>query len=325
MTPLPFGSLLILLTALGAARGETALGQVLSLKDQVSREYPPALERLENFYGRVCIQGKGSYRAERAKPTKRLIDYTLDFRRKRDSMRLVREVTSDTWQPAQTRGLVSTPRLSFSVVRHSGTGDYALESLSPGPSGQADQIRFDALLCFSPYSLGDSSVRDLLKSPAFAIKDASRVACAGRECVKITFERTASRGFVSGWMIVDPQAGWVLREREVTSQDPPFTARTTVEYEGQQDGIPLLRGARLAFEYGGVATEIHELKVDKLTVEDVPDEEFTLAAFGISDAGATRPPLIPPGLAYSLLAALVAVGIVVAWRLARRRPQRGAA
>jgi len=322
MTPLRFGSLLILLTALGAAREERALGQVPSAKDQVLREYPPALDRLENFYAHVRIQGKGSYRAEGPKATKRLSEYTFDWRRNTDSMRLVREVTSDTWQPTHTRGLVSSPRQSFSVVRKSATGDFALESLSADPSGQTQPIRFHAMLCFSPHSLGDTSVREYLKSPAFAVKDASRVVYAGRDCVKITFERVAARGFVSGSMIVDPQAAWVIRQTELTSVEPRFTGLTTAEYEGQQDGIPLLRGARMVFETEGVATEIHELKVDKLTVEDVPDEEFTLAAFGISDAGATRPPLIPPALAYSLLAGIAALVMVIFWRRMRKARQR---
>ena len=321
---LAFACLLMAPVAMDSLDPSVALAGTTSLRDEVVKQYPLALENLERFYSHVRIVGRGSHRAGIPKP-RVVIEYTVEFLRNDDSIRLVKGVTADSRGPLETLALVTRPRLSFTAARSAESQEFALQSISPGPSDEARLIGLHAQLCFSPFSLGELNLRDLLKSPDFTIKGASGAVHGGRDCIKISVERAASQGVVSGFLIVDPHAGWVLREYETAMLPTGHTSRGSVEYEGQREGIPLLRRAKLVYFRDGVPGQIDELTVDRISVEEVPEEEFTLAAFGISDIGATRPPIIAPGIAYSLLAALVALAIVVAWRIARRRPQRGVA
>jgi len=321
MMRLAFACLLMAPVAMDSLDPRVALAGTTSLRDEVLKEYPLALEKLERFYGHVRIAGRGSHRAGLGKP-KLVIEYTVEFLRNDDSIRLVKGVTADSRGPLETRAFVTRPRLSFTAARNAESQQFALQSISPGPSDEARLIGLHARLCFSPFSVGELNLRDSLKSPDFTIKGASRAVHGGRECIKISVERTASGVVVSGSLIVDPHAGWVLREYETAMLSGGRTSRGTVEYEGERDGIPLLRRAKLVYFRDGVPEQTDELTVDRITVEDVPDEEFTLAAFGISDVGATRPPLIPPALAYSVLAGIAALVMVIVWRRMRKARQR---
>ncbi len=91
-----------------------------------------------------------------------------------------------------------------------------------------------------------------------------------------------------------------------------------ITHEGAVQGVPLLKHIHLTSEEGsGPSGEGTSIKVLELTPGPVPEEEFTLAAFGLTDAGLQA--TVPPWFYYQLIALLAAAAAFVLWRLARRR------
>jgi hypothetical protein len=212
----------------------------------------------------------------------------MEFLAKGDVRRLTRTRTADSKGEGvgTSYGWVTTGRLCFELFRAPDRSDYVVRALASGGCPQLlDQMRLNGQLCEAAFSLADVRVRELLDSRNFKVSDVSWVESGGRKLVRLSFERTAAAGFTSGWMLVDPQEGWALREYEITSDKERLSGHGVVEYHGSRDGVPLLRRATLDWTHKGKPAESHELTVEELLTEDVPEEAFTLAAFGITAAG----------------------------------------
>ena len=126
----------------------------------------------------------------------------------------------------------------------------------------------------------------------------------GKNLLRVEFDRPNAEGRevpkfardfggFEGFFVVCPDEKWVLYEYECREKKGPrqsaFTG--TVEYEGTRDGHPVPKRAirqtlRLP-ERDVINTTLIEF-VD-FRFADVPDQDFTLSAFGIAEDSAKRP------------------------------------
>ena len=88
-----------------------------------------------------------------------------------------------------------------------------------------------------------------------------------------------------GWILVEPEKKWVLREYELGHRKQVI--RGLVEYGDPQDGFPLPKRVVIkGFPRGSSEpTFIQIFTFEDLRFVDVPDGEFTLAAFGLPELG----------------------------------------
>jgi len=289
-----------------------------SLQKEVLPKYASALKRLEEFYSHVRIVGTGRYRAY---PSSVDRQFSVEFLAKGDARRLTRTRTVDgKGEGVGTRyAWVTTPNLCFELFRAPDRSNYVVRSLAPGGCPQlSDQMRFNGQLCDAPFSLADIRVRELLESRNFRVSGVSWVDAGGTKLLRMQFQRSAPAGFTSGWILVDPQQAWVLREYETTSASQSTGGHGVLEYRGSGDGIPLLRRATLDWTQKGKATESHELRVETIAWEEVPEEAFTLSAFGITAPVQGQAPTARRMFSLIVVVALLALLFLVLYRRWRR-------
>jgi hypothetical protein len=124
-----------------------ALAGTTSLRDEVVKQYPLALENLERFYSHVRIVGTGRYRAY---PSSLDRQFSMEFLAKGDARRLTRTRTVDSKGEGVGTGYawVTTPNLCFELFRAPNRSDYVVRALAPGGCPQLlDQMRFNGQLC----------------------------------------------------------------------------------------------------------------------------------------------------------------------------------
>ncbi len=179
-----------------------------------------------------------------------------------------------------------------------------------------------------------------VSSQDFKIKEITRTSDAARPEFKLVFSyqpADASKLRMEGWLQLDPGARYVLTAYDIqVITRPPGRGDVVVQQSGttrytSQNGVPVPAHASYRREERsklGTGIEEAEFELDRFTLETTPDEEFTLAAFGLGDF--ESPPTTPHSrfgyYALAVAVALAAVSVVL-WRLAKRtrRGQAGAA
>jgi hypothetical protein len=140
----------------------------------------------------------------------------------------------------------------------------------------------------------------LLSNPRFVIRDVSNFEFHGRDLLKVDFDffkdppSEERRKVVSdsklfeGFFLVCPGQKWVLYEYEWRAKtgDPQYVFKGDVEYQGTLDDFPIMKRVtrrRLRLPGREVAqTQTYDFLEFLFT--DVPEQEFTLSAFGIPEA-----------------------------------------
>ena len=219
---------------------------------------------------------------------------------------------------------------SFVLKKNAADGKFSVASIvnSSEEKFKNEKRRMaDQLLRYlgAPFYLEVFRMSPLISAKNFSIRSVSRVRVGTREMLKAEFEVRPSQkilGAVSldGWFTVSPSEAWVLHEYEFAEGD--FSVHGSIEYGGMQAGVPVLRRFTQARTKQGKPLNAQTYDFEVIENADVPDQDFTLSAFGLPEVG--RPTgrrsgsAAPWLIAFSVLALAAAVVFKMASARARR-------
>ena len=134
------------------------------------------------------------------------------------------------------------------------------------------------------------------KDPGFKVKRVTPVVLDGAECCKVEFGYRIELGprvpsFIAGSVTFDPARLWVIRALEARTESAAGNTEISAayEYEGAKDGFPILK--RVTHNFHLVGTDAND-RTDTIEFDlkeaDVPEREFTLAAFGFPEPGEAK-------------------------------------
>ncbi len=287
-------------------------------------QYRPALSKLEQFYSQSRCRGV------------EIVKYSLggrtiefEFAVNGDRYRLVRALKEfrRTDEVGITTAVVADPRLSFDLQRVPSRNDFAVQwvGISAGEmhKKRVEKIRWRAQFAFAAFSVCDVPITELQKWEGFSIQNVVPVQRDGHDLLKVSFMSTSPYGLsYGGWFAVCPHCAWAVHEYEVRQHKPgvddatkPMVGRGHVEYWPADRDIPLVRRVELNWSRDNQVAQQFECNFTEFRHEVVPEEEFTLAAFGIPQPE----PLVgvPPLAFWGLLLATIAFVCSVMLRLRR--------
>ncbi len=138
----------------------------------------------------------------------------------------------------------------------------------------------------------------IISSDGFSIERISEVPQDGENCLKLEVRLKEGTWKIAkgrpspeydGWILVAPEKKWVLREYELGHGSVALRGR--VEYGDIQDGFPVPRRVvnQAIDRRSREPQNIYAFTFEDLRFVDVPDREFTLAAFGLPELGQPGP------------------------------------
>lgn len=142
------------------------------------------------------------------------------------------------------------------------------------------------------------AMKSLITLPRFSVREVSPVVRDGKQLLRVVFDAPADppaeprkgavvTGGIEGSLLVSPEEKWVLYAYECRSKnDKIFLYNGTVDYQGSSDGFPIPKRAacRTVMKRPtgeSVQTETYDFL--EFRFADLPDKDFTLAAFGIPE------------------------------------------
>ncbi len=214
------------------------------LPTDLSNAYAPAVERLRDFYTHVTVTGS----LKREFPqTKKSLEQTFIYRAAGTQVRLNVTTVANKGMKAKVGGsdlYMATRDGSLTTVRNPGSEVFNdATQLSYGDT--KSRIDDTCLLTFPYACVGQGTVLDYLRQSNVKILSVKRIKRDQESFVKINFHETTGRQDRatqwSSWVLLSPDEGWAVREFSRTSGqgDSAVTHRGSVEYDGQQNGIPL--------------------------------------------------------------------------------------
>jgi hypothetical protein len=328
--------LLLLIVSPARAQGNEDI-----LKKRFRSEYPEALKALEARFSKVEGTVKFIEDDPRKKDTPHR-EVLYSFKCMLPDMAVLTSIENNT-EGQRVHSVSGTNKNYSFVLKKLGTdADFAIKSLEVANGTDAPRNSVTRMLrpiLRMPYATRISNV-SLLSNPHFTVRGVSTQTRNGVSLLKVEFdfpiEPTSDtrrkgdrdyRGF-EGFFLVSPEEKWVLYEFEYREKAgvPLFLNRGTVEYQGTSDGFPnpkrVTRQTLKLPERNVVETHSYDFLDFRLA--EVPDREFTLAAFGIPEEAAHPSKVARSrGLGYWLLAlALAALAAAVFFKMtaSRRKP-----
>jgi hypothetical protein len=335
----------LMLTPFGncSARGQ---GNEEQLKKRFLAEYPQACKAWEE----LCSKAVGSLSHAYDYATKdgpRHTESVLSFECKLPDMARF-ETRPNKTGLSKVNVEAMNRRYSFVVTSNGDSKPFSLVSVkeshgsktSPEGKGLPLGVRQIRALLDIPYAFGRSGAF-MLSGPTFVVRSVSPLVRDGKNLLKVEFDRPSPPNYVprnntrppsggfEGFLVVSPDEKWAVYEFECAEKNgnPRILKTGRVEYEGVLDGFPVpkraiqqtwrLPGREIRATY---TSDFHDFRL-----ADVPDRDFTLAAFGIPEDAATPPSAPPPSnrLGYWFLAfAVASLAAAVLFKVASSRAKR---
>jgi len=284
-----------------------------SLKDWVRSEYPAALKALESRFAKAY--GSGTSAEEFRIGTKGHIrtDGRLNFALNGPFLAKVALHISKTTMkdqktsPPQEVVFCYNTQSSFWLTKPAGNSEYALKSLetskdeASGPHRQVyDRLKF----LYAPYTVGTLRMSDAIARPNFSIRRVEATGAKDRALLKIEFDLKNSRG-LSAWVVLAPGEKWAIQEYE--SKDIQDVIHGRIEYGELMDGFPTPKRVLITRTKVGEThpAQSYAFDFDEIHFADVPDREFSFAAFGLPDLGRPR------GMQHGMRTGLLLLGIAI--------------
>lgn len=298
---------------------ETTFADQATLRE-FKNEYPAASRKLREFYSNLRMSGTETYE----KDTK-----NWEFRGNGQSLRSVVERNDGT-----SIVFVANEKLSFDLNKPSGSSQFAVKMLgsaSPAEFAELERaIRRNTTPSNAAFAMLTDPIENWLEDKDFRFVDAHASDGPAGKIVKVDWklsvpgvsERVGTFDFAA-------DGTWVLRAYEFhfDHKDPKsgqvwrLGQQVVVEYEGQKDGIPLVKRVRSWGSGPGGKSPETVWEVTGLVPGPVPQAEFELAAFGIS----TAPVGEPTPVAYYLLTLSAMAGLLVlVFRYLQHRAEKSA-
>lgn len=193
---------------------------------------------------------------------------------------------------------VVNSKYGFMLKKLSEDRDWALSELTLEiqNAGKLVKERKDYLLndLCSLLFLNAELISALVKDPQFKVKSATSEVSEGRNLVRIEFSRqsgvvTQERSPIQGWVLLDPDQSWVIKECEYDVELPGAQhakVRFENKYKATSEGLPIplmhLKRAKYSDAEGSSESET-EHKFNLFQREFVPEHEFSLSAFGLPE------------------------------------------
>jgi hypothetical protein len=300
--------------ALVSASFATARGDD-SLRRRFESEYPAAGRKLREFYTNL-----------RASGTERRGDDSSrwEFGGNGELMRSV-----VTHRDGSVSVIVASPEKAFTLEKGPGSNRFTVTALGPAPPHEyrelVQTIRKKSLAISSPHAILAESIGEFVSEKSFRCREAREVESDGIRVIRVEWENSPA-GAVKrrGSFEFLADGSWALRSfdfhfPETKGRDGRLMdigRHGVLEYQGQRDGMPLVRRMRLWNSGPAGNSPETVIEVAELSPGPVPRDRFTLEAFGVS----TSPVAEPTPVAYYLLglSALSAL-VVVAVRFLRGR------
>ena len=268
-----------------------------ALKEKVLKSYPEALRALEARFARAFGSVTGTEEHFVGKPNHLKINGRFTFASRRPNLAKVTRLATmtrmsdqKTSPPKETVFCCNTEH-SFWLVREAGKREFTVRSFATDKEGQSFIRNQMPSWLYSyldaPFSLGGPSMSAVIGEAGAAIERVSAVHQGDKAHLKIEFDCKKAKSkllrSVAGWVVVSPDEKWVIREFEFTDARGVFHGR--VEYTAPEDGFPI---PKRVFSTGMARGErqpnvIQTYEFHELHFGDVPDSEFQLSTFGISE------------------------------------------
>lgn len=201
----------------------------------------------------------------------------------------------------QVEGL--NPSYSFDLIRRSPDKGWIIKNMvasdqSPAFSDERrkfeEEPRFFWLSACRCLCLGPHVLPEVMNDPAFKVTEVKPQGIDGQPLVRIDFDypSPSKPGLcIRGWMALDPDHDWILREYEIYRGPPPeIFMHFTYQIREGTDRHPMMTRQTWQWNSKGERKWEERGEAEWQVVEnsDVPLEEFTLSAFGLPE-----PPGIP--------------------------------
>lgn len=291
--------------------------------ERVQAEFPLAMSRLESFYGEVRGKCRWVQSVSGGETIRWQVSFAADHGYRKASI-LGTENSKTDRRPAE-QIYVTGPNAAFSLAAGR-DNSYLLTNIGP-PSSDNAQLNIGKNLnnnaIFAPCGIWGYSMSQLLSDPSFQIVSAEAVVGKRQKLIKIGFN--SDHSYVkSGSIWTAPDDCWAIQKVEclvlVFEGSAKHQLVGEVDYEGSQDGVPILRKVIYTLKPPGAETITFRYDIDEIAHEPTPDDEFTLPFFGLK---------APPDLTnkptrwylWVALAGLLCLGVAALFRRLSRRAQ----
>jgi hypothetical protein len=322
---------LVFILLVDPARGQSSEDP---LRKRFLSEYPDALKawttRMSSAEGKVRYTSDDSRRKDNPHH-----DILWSFKCKLPDMAVVTS-TSSTGGLTEHRVLGYNKNYSFSLKKMSDRGEFTIESIAPEPDHRSTIMRLGPIL-EAPYLIRPANIK-LFDNPRFAVKAVSPLSRNGKNLLRIVFDCPSDpdmklpKGFMAtggfeGSFLASPEEKWVIYEYECQTKKSYLRSyKGSIDYQGTLDGFPIPKRVTCQTLKLPEGELVETLSYDFLEFRfaDLPDEVFTLAAFGVPEGASRAPSVAQKGvLGYWFLAlALVALAAAVFFKIASSRLRR---
>lgn len=276
--------------------GGTLPGQE-DVRDKVSREYVPALEKLESEFAPLHGTARVRMRLTNGNIVNKTINFWLNPGAKK-----IQVLTEDPEGPIRETIYCSTPDLAFVLDKKDDA--YVVRELASDRAGVDREIGLQigfALFpswrinpfSFVPIDGPLASIAEAIQTGAYRLASARSSMANEQEFVDIKYDYTIKRDSktmaASDRLRVSPGEGWALHRMETDVRDSTTgTWRegiTSIDIHYRPDSHPMRMPD--VVEVKRSAMELDRYELETIRFETTPDREFTTSYYGLPDLRAT--------------------------------------
>lgn len=168
------------------------------------------------------------------------------------------------------------------------------------------------------YCIMNEEIKDFARLQNVRIKEYQHIVKDDKPLAQLAFELTWPGDVImQGHLLFDCERHWTVLEGSYKQINKPSQHIWTIEYEGTKDGISLPKKVMgRYFDEKGQLSQTYTVEVLSLTPGPVPEREFTLAAFGLSDA--VFQPYVPPWYYVQLVLVIAGLLAFCLWQWRRK-------
>ena len=279
-----------------------------ALKSRVDIEYPAALAELESRY--KLMHGRARYhdfRSPHGQPTVENIQ-KIDFAFTSNAAKIsVSWAQPKDFKTHDEKNLFQTTygtnsQYWFSLLRRHPSDELALKDMGEDPiQGRRKIDNFYGAKIQCAYSLGSTSLAQYFERKVLQINSVEEINVKESKALLIGFTVTptyvgakpANALDVSGWLVVSPSDGWILREYGHISKNQSGVSSTRIgkiDYVLSADGhLDPFRHVQRSFSgrvdrnNRGAELVGFELDFDEVEYKALPETDFHLPAFGLPE------------------------------------------
>jgi len=290
------------------------------LKKEFLAAYEPGVQPLLDFYENVRIRfrrtvtvfdksGKSSISIMENQYLARAPLFRLDTMEEDSSQRSITAAPSG---------------FCYSVYKPPGRNRFQLGWVMTDYDYRMESIRQYSDIPFRLFStIYNWAISEAVRQPLYRVKAFRYEEAGGEKLARLEFEwlSDGSERSLHGSLVFAPGDCWALREHRIEGNTEGWVAVRRIDYEGKHGRVPLVKRLTSWVEDrdgNQIWTDTSRVLVEVLEIVPgpIPEEEFTLRAFGLTDAGLQA--TVPPWYYFQLVAVLALLAALVFWRLSKR-------